>query len=177
MVRDRREFLPSITTTTTTEEQIKKELDRQKRERAFIEKATKKHKGKYDYSKVEYVNNHTKVIIICPEHGEFKQEPRAHLEGQGCPECGRIQPWLKTRKPQSEFIEEATILHKGRYDYSKVEYVKSKKEVCIICPTHGEFWQTPSNHLHGYGCPVCAESQLEKQIRVLLENKNIQFFD
>lgn len=37
----------------------------------FIEKATKIHNSKYDYSKVEYVNSKTKVCIICPIHGEF----------------------------------------------------------------------------------------------------------
>lgn len=55
----------------------------------FIERATKKHNGKYDYSKVEYVNNHTKVCIICPEHGEFWQKPNDHLRGIGCFQCGR----------------------------------------------------------------------------------------
>lgn len=37
----------------------------------FIEKAKKVHGNKYDYSKVDYVNNRTKVCIICPEHGKF----------------------------------------------------------------------------------------------------------
>ena len=55
----------------------------------FIKRATEKHNGKYDYSKVEYVNNHTKVCIICPEHGEFWQKPNDHLRGIGCFQCGR----------------------------------------------------------------------------------------
>lgn len=37
----------------------------------FILKTMTLYDGKYDYSKVEYINNHTKVCIICPEHGEF----------------------------------------------------------------------------------------------------------
>ena len=37
----------------------------------FIYKATEIHGKKYDYSKVNYRNNKTKVCIICPEHGEF----------------------------------------------------------------------------------------------------------
>jgi len=54
----------------------------------FIAKAKKAHVNKYyDYSKVEYINNHTKVIIICPEHGEFAQRPGSHLSGCGCPSC------------------------------------------------------------------------------------------
>lgn len=39
----------------------------------FIEKAKKVHGDKYDYSKVNYIDNKTKICIICPEHGEFWQ--------------------------------------------------------------------------------------------------------
>lgn len=47
----------------------------------FIEKAQKIHNNKYDYSKVEYVNAHMKICIICPIHGEFWQIPMHHLNG------------------------------------------------------------------------------------------------
>ena len=53
----------------------------------FIEKAKEVHEDKYDYSKVEYIHNKTKIIISCPEHGEFSQKPNDHLNGHGCPEC------------------------------------------------------------------------------------------
>ena len=53
------------------------------------------------------------------------------------------------------FIEKAKKVHGDKYDYSKVEYINSKTKVCIICPKHGEFWQTPANHLLGRGCKVC----------------------
>lgn len=53
----------------------------------FIEGAIKVHGGKYDYSKVVYKNNATNVLIVCPEHGEFKQTPNMHLGGRGCPYC------------------------------------------------------------------------------------------
>ena len=55
-----------------------------------------------------------------------------------------------------EFIAKAKAVHGDRYDYSKVEYVDSKSEVCIICREHGEFWQKPKNHLSGYGCSICS---------------------
>jgi hypothetical protein len=54
----------------------------------FIERSSIKHKNKYDYSKVKYINNHTKICIICPEHGEFWQKPNDHLRGIGCYQCG-----------------------------------------------------------------------------------------
>lgn len=53
----------------------------------FIENSIKVHGNKYDYSKVEYVNSRTKVIIICPKHGEFCQLPSAHTAGEGCKRC------------------------------------------------------------------------------------------
>ena len=53
------------------------------------------------------------------------------------------------------FIEEARRVHGDKYDYSKVEYKGTDVKVCIICPKHGEFWQTPKNHLYGRGCLKC----------------------
>ena len=122
----------------------------------FIEKAIKVHGNKYDYSKVEYKNNKQKVCIICPEHGEFWMKPNCHLDGkQGCPKCGHIKRSIARRTKLSEFMEKAYAVHGNKYDYSKVEYVNTETNVCIICPEHGEFWQTPHNHLIGQGCSKC----------------------
>ena len=115
----------------------------------FIQKAREIHGDKYDYSKVEYINNKTKVCIICPEHGEFWQTPMSHLQGKGCVNCIR-----KVHDIES-FIQKAREIHGDKYDYSKVEYIDYNKPVCIICPEHGEFWQTPHNHRCGRGCKKC----------------------
>lgn len=57
----------------------------------FIKKAVKTHGDKYDYSLVEYVNNHTPVKIYCKFHKEyFYQLPYHHIEGCGCPMCSSI---------------------------------------------------------------------------------------
>lgn len=53
----------------------------------FVHMSNKIHDNKFDYSKSNYVNNRTKVCIICPKHGEFTQKPNSHLNGQGCPVC------------------------------------------------------------------------------------------
>ena len=57
-----------------------------------------------------------------------------------------------------EFILKAEKVHGHKYDYSKVDYVKSSLKVIIICKLHGEFLQTPSNHLKGTGCPICSRN-------------------
>ena len=54
----------------------------------FITRAREVHGDRYDYSLVEYVNTQTKVKIICPEHGVFKQTPNNHTSlKKGCPQC------------------------------------------------------------------------------------------
>ena len=140
--------------------------------RGFIEKAKQIHGNKYDYSKVEYVNTKTKVCIICPEHGEFWMTPKHHLNSCGCYECGKKNFLNKKRFTTKQFIEKARQIHGDKYDYSKVEYINTKTNVCIICPEHGEFWQTPSAHIHlKQGCPKCNESHLERKFeQFLIEN-------
>lgn len=141
----------------------------------FISEAKRIHGNRYDYSKVKYINAHTKVCIICPVHGEFWQEPSNHLNSNGCYSCGRNNFAKTHNKSVDCFISEAKQIHGDRYDYSKVEYKNALTAVCIICPVHGEFWQRPIEHLRGCGCPVCNESHLERDIRLLLEEKKINY--
>ena len=61
------------------------------------------------------------------------------------------------------FVEKAKRVHGDKYDYSKVEYKRNNKKVCIICPIHGEFWQTPSCHLQGQGCNSCGLESNDKR--------------
>lgn len=121
----------------------------------FIAKARAVHGDKYDYSKAEYVNDRTRVCIICPEHGPFWQRPNGHFHGYGCNKCGYIKAGLKQSLSAEQFINKSKAIHGDKYDYSKVEYINTRTEVCIICPEHGEFWQTPDSHLGGHGCRDC----------------------
>ena len=123
----------------------------------FIEEANIKHNFKYDYSKTQYVNKREKVCITCPIHGDFWQEASSHLKGCGCPKCAKESSKNKQTLSTEEFIKKSKKIHGDKYDYSKVKYVNSKTDVCIICPIHGEFWQTPSTHLKGSGCKKCGD--------------------
>ena len=103
---------------------------------------------KYDYSKVKYFNNQTKVCIICPKHGEFWQSPKSHLNGKGCYECSieirkikckeNYKPNFakRNRKTNEEFIADAKKIHGEKYDYSIVEYINNKTKIIINCPIH-----------------------------------------
>lgn len=128
----------------------------------FIEKANKRHNFIYNYDKVEYVNSQTKVCIICPEHGEFWQEPSAHVRGYKCPKCANFNRGRNKRWDKNKFIEESLKVHGNRFDYSKVAYKNAMDKVIITCPVHGDFTQTPSAHLNGQGCPKCAGKNLNR---------------
>jgi len=141
----------------------------------FITNAKEKYGSKYDYSKVEYINNKTKVCVICPIHGEFWVRADNFLNGQGCSKCGDLIKYEAKKTDIEDWIETAKKLHNNKYDYSKVEYVNAHTKVCIICPEHGEFWQKPCAHLQGEGCPICNESILEKKVKGLLIDNNIEY--
>lgn len=95
----------------------------------FIQKAKEIHGNKYDYSKVEYKNNHTKVCIICPEHGEFWMKPIDHINGHGCPECARkfgvseklVFNELKQFFPDIEYQKKLSFL-KSKTSYQTIDF-------------------------------------------------------
>lgn len=140
----------------------------------FIEKAKMCHGDKYDYSKVEYVNNNTKVCIICPEHGEFWQTPHNHLR-YGCKECRNQNNRTVNLKTKEDFISKANLVHSNKYDYSNIDYVNRTTKICIICPKHGKFYQKPCDHLSKQGCPICHSSHMETEIREFLIYKKVKF--
>lgn len=64
--------------------------------------------------------------------------------------------YRKVRKSK-EFIEKSNLIHNFKYSYNLVIYNNCRTKVKIICPIHGEFEQTPSNHLYNkHGCDKCA---------------------
>lgn len=128
----------------------------------FIERSNEHHNFLYNYSNVTYTNSTTKIEIICKIHGSFYQQPRAHLNGQGCPICGSLKTGASVKITLEKFKERAAIIHNNFYDYSKVIYLGMHIHSIIICPKHGEFSQTPSNHLSGWNCHKCSKSSISK---------------
>lgn len=141
----------------------------------FIKKARVVHGDFYDYSKVVYVDSKTKVTIVCPKHGNFLQTPNAHLHNYGCPKCGLEKTIASHISDSYSFIEKAKVIHGEKYDYSKVNYIRNNKKVCIICPKHGIFWQTPNSHLLGNGCHKCKQTKGEEQIELYLKKHDIVY--
>lgn len=137
----------------------------------FIEQARVIHGDKYDYSKVNYVQNKQPVEIICPTHGSFFQTPSKHINvKQGCPKCAGRNP------TKEEFLSRAKEIHGNFYDYSQVDFINMKTPINIICPKHGLFSILPTRHItQKCGCKKCHESQGEKLVNSILEELQISF--
>lgn len=142
-------------------------LSRRSNTEKFIAKCKEVYGDLYDYSKVKYVHSKEKVCVICPKHGEFWVTPNSHMRGSRCPAC-----YGTPKKTLKQFIEEARKIHGDKFDYSKVVYDGLDVKVCIVCPEHGEFWQTPYVHLRGGQCPACSKVQRITQ-DIFLERSKI----
>ena len=126
----------------------------------FIEKATLIHGDRFSYDKVVYKGIKIPVILVCKIHGNFTQTPDKHINGtQGCPKCKK-----SAKKDLAYVIKMGTIIHNGKYDYSLVQFTKMFDNKTIICPKHGEFKQTPANHInHKQDCPACMVGKSKKE--------------
>ena len=142
----------------------------------FIKRARKIHGDKYNYDKVDYKGNQSKVTIICPDHGDFLQSAGNHLSRKsGCPLCASLNLKRRLTFTTKEFVHRAREIHGNKYNYDKVDYEHNRKNVIIICPVHGEFKQTPGKHNgRKQGCPKCNSSHGEERIRQWLNNKKLQ---
>ena len=123
----------------------------------FIAKAKQLYGDKYDYSKSVYKDIYSKVCVTCLKHGDLMVIPNSFLRGNGCKKCAtELNAIRQKQKAANDFVSKAMLIHGDYYDYSKVNYKSAREKICIICPVHGEFWQTPNGHLNGCECPKCA---------------------
>ena len=111
-----------------------------------------------------YKNTRDKMDFICAKHGRYQQWVYHFLAGTQCPKCGIERRADAARTGTAEFIRRANKVHQNKYNYDKVVYRTTGEKVCITCPIHGDFWQTPDNHvIQKQGCPVCGK---EKKYRI-----------
>lgn len=135
----------------------------------FINYVDNLHHHKYDYNKTNFINKKSKVKIICHkkdengvEHGEFCQTAYQHLIGHGCPKCAHKTSAEKQTFTFDNFVIFANELYKGKYIYKKEDFTNMRTKMKIICSLHGEFWQTPSQHLKACGCKGCIAEHKRK---------------
>ena len=118
----------------------------------FLDKAKEVHGDTYDYSKVAMVDKTTPITVICRTHGEYQIQPVNHLTGATCRKCKDVERRLSTK----DFIKQATVIHKGKFSYEKVNCDGGKSLVDIFCREHNDYYQQRADlHLRGCGCPIC----------------------
>lgn len=148
-------------------------MTKRKTKENFINESIHKHGDKYDYSLVEYKNNHTKIKILCPKHGIFEMRPNDHTSKlAGCNKCNNASI-SKSNNVKKNIISRFIKKHNDKYDYSLVEYTGTDNKIKIICPEHGEFEQTPHHHLNGHGCSVCVGLKKLTTEEFILKSKKI----
>ncbi len=125
----------------------------------FIQRANEIHKGKYTYNHTIWCKSSEKVIITCPEHGDFEQTPNSHLSGHGCKKCATSQNVINQSMSLYEFIKKCEILHPNKLNFSKTRYVNNKTPCIFICKEcNMEFERIPNQMLSkekGHGCSQC----------------------
>lgn len=159
----------------------------------FITSSKKIWGDKFDYSKVKYENNLTKVELICKDHNSsFFQTPKTHFRGRnGCIYCSNKIP-ITTES----FIQSANKVHgDGKYGYSQSNYITTDTKLKIECfkSGHGFFEQTPHNHVSlQQGCPKCGNNlskpeleigdfisqfaTVQRRVRGILQSKELDIF-
>ena len=111
---------------------------------------------KYEFDFSNFINTHSKIGVKCQRHGLNQQTLKNLLKGHGCKKCGNDMVSDKQRNNIDEVISKFKKLHGDRYGYSKFNYIDNRTKSTIICPIHGEFYQSSSTHNKGHGCPSCS---------------------
>ncbi len=127
----------------------------------IIKSFKKCHGNKYDYSRVNYINNSFPVEIICSLHGAFFQSPYSHKNGANCHQCAFSEKSRGSHYTLDRLINDFKAIHGDTYNYQKVKFERIDKLITILCKIHGEFKQLPYIHKQGSGCPTCAGQNLD----------------
>ena len=131
----------------------------------FVEKARNVHGNLYDYSRVKYVRSRSRVIIICPKHGEFLQTPDMHISGNGCPYCAgkKVGPLNNVEflypKVAAEWHPTKNVILPSEISPG------SRKKIWFVC-NKGHEYQTNLVHRtkpNPTGCPYCSGNKISDE--------------
>lgn len=147
---------------------------------SYIARAVEVHGVRYSYHLVDVRASKDVIVVVCPLHGGWRTTAWAHVTTSkiGCPGCASMSRGLLQRTGNSDFIKAATAVHGDRYDYSRVKYTTARKHVEVVCPSHGAWWITPTNHVSNRrGCPGCKRSKGETRIFAALLEVGVDFVE
>ena len=120
----------------------------------ILNKCKKIHQNKYLYNKCEWSKLTDKVTILCPDHGEFKQQLKLHLKGHKCQKCSN-----RYKVESDEFNQFCKKVDDSITILSKYEC--STKKVEFFCKKHGVFTKYKSQIVKNkYICDKCYKSKI-----------------
>lgn len=100
----------------------------------FKTRSNEIHGDLYDYSFVDYINCSTKVKILCKIHKEFWQTPDSHMQGRGCPKCGRLSTGIMNSKEMSDIYQcTKCMFFKNKNEFHKKRNKHGIRSVCKDC--------------------------------------------
>lgn len=122
-----------------------------------------------------YVNYATPILHRCLVHGvEWHTTPGNILSGHGCKKCANDKLAYERSKSKSQYAEDLKKIN--QYIIVVGEYVNAHTPVLHRCLIDGfEWYAKPNNILSGKGCPKCAESKGEREVRQWLDCHNIAY--
>ena len=142
---------------------------------SFIERASIKHNNKYEYHCTLPFNNTLSVVnILCPVHGLYSQQVKAHLAGRGCHLCGNEERNKKQSIFFDEFIERIPEEKRLKHSYNELSYTGFRSKMEITCLKHNlMFLQAPGTHIKGTvsGCSECRREHISS----ILSKNNLKY--
>ena len=134
-------------------------------------------KGAIIYSKTNYVNAHTELIMTCPIHGDFFITPNKHLSRKvGCQKCSKEKNAASGRISEQIFYERCKSKFGNKFTYVNGNYNGMDKSFTFICKKHGEQEKIASAHLNSKcGCNLCANEKLTTPKTTISELKEMVF--
>lgn len=118
----------------------------------FLNLARSIHGDAFDYTYSIYSGRRANIVVKCNScQVTYETWCHRHLSGFGCrsKECRYISRTLE------QFTKEAAKVHNKKFSYENIISLDCVNKISIICPTHGEFFQTVAGHLSGKGCLKC----------------------
>ena len=136
---------------------------------------------KYDLSNFHYAAG-SKFEIICPKHkNKFKTTYESLISGKGCKKCG-VEKFKKSNTKTREYwLTKFISIHDNEFDYSDAVFKGTLDKILIRCKNGHQFYQSPSKHSSGQGCPECSGNVKLTQEEILnrfkLEHGNKFIYD
>ena len=139
------------------------------------------HGDKYDYSNTKFGRTRDDIEVKCNKCGNvFKQTLKRHLNGQGCPECGKAYAATYQKGNYQHFIDRCAAKYGNKFSFPNIEdeFVNVHCKITIHCNDCGNtFRRIAGDFLKSTigGCPKCREKELRTKYKRINKRK-IKYF-